>query len=1067
MRACPRCGDENSDHARFCQACAAPLTPAGSPGEIRKTVTVVFADVAGSTSLGERMDPETLRHLMGRYFDVMKAAIERHEGTVEKFIGDAVMAVFGVPLLHEDDALRAVRAAVEMREALTSLNVELVRDRGVTLAMRTGVNTGEVVAGDPSTGQRMITGDAVNVAARLEESAKPDEILVGGPTVRLVRDAVVVEPVEPLALKGKRDPMPAFRLLSVSAEPYGFARRFDSPMVGRDRQLAALEWTFESVVLDHAPHLFTVLGDAGVGKTRLANEFLLGVEGRATVLRSRCLSYGEGMTFWPVIEMLRQAAVVGETNPFVAIRDRFKSILERDPEAERLTERLVDLVGISGSGDAPEETFWAVRRFLENLATQRPVVFVIDDLNWGEPTLFDLVEYIADWSREAPILLLCLARPELLDRRPVWGGGKLNASSMLLEPLSDHGSEELIRNLLGTSEYAEPLGATIVQAAEGNPLFVEEMLAVLVDEGRLIRADGRWIGAGDPAVPVPPTMHALLSARIDLLGHEERNALECASVEGSVFHLDAVAELAAPEDRSGVQPALMSLMRKELIRPVTAEQPGEVFRFRHQLVRDVTYESVAKERRAVLHERVAAWLERGAAERPEGSEGSEGSEEILGYHLEQACRLRAELGPVDEAGLGLARRAAALLATSGRRARNRGDERGAVNLLRRAAWLSRPEDPSRARLWLDLGDSLTEIGELAQARRLLTEGRELAEAAEDRIVEEMAALSIMRIRALTEPTIEMDEVRRTAAEAIRMFEALGDDAGLARAWRLMYEVHANRRELEQEREACERVVAHARRAEDGPTESEAASWLVVAIFNGPDAIDPMLERYAAILEQAARYRRVEAALLVARGVDAAIRGEFDQARSLVASGRAILLELGLELNWAGASMPAAFIELVAGAPDRAEAELSAGCRILESAGETSGYSTAEGMLSMALLRSERFEDARAAARTCRDSSAAEDLDSQKLWRVTEGVLAAREGDVETAVRLAGEAFELERDSPGMGSGDVLLELAEVFRGVGSTQQAQEALEEALRVSQRTGNVVTAGKVRSALAELVQ
>ena len=1021
----------------------------------------MFADVAGSTSLGERMDPETLRHLMGRYFDVMKAAIERHEGTVEKFIGDAVMAVFGVPRLHEDDALRAVRAAVEMREALTSLNVELVRDHGVALAIRTGVNTGEVVAGDLSTGQRMITGDAVNVAARLEESAKPDEILVGGPTVRLVRDAVVVEPVEPLSLKGKRDPMPAFRLLSVSAEPYGFARRFDSPMVGRDRQLAALEWTFESVVLDHAPHLFTVLGDAGVGKTRLANEFLLRVEGRATVLRSRCLSYGEGMTFWPVVEMLRQAAVVGEANPSVAIRDRLRSILERDPEVDRLTERLVDLVGVSRSRGVPEETFWAVRRFLENLATRRPVVFVIDDLNWGEPTLFDLVEYVADWSREVPLLLLCLARTELLDRRPGWGGGKLNASSMLLEPLSELGSEELIRNLLGTTEIAQPLRAEIVQAAEGNPLFVEEMLAVLVDEGRLIRADGRWIAAGDSAVPVPPTMHALLSARIDLLGPEERNSLECASVEGSVFHVDAVAELAAPEDRSGVQQALTSLRRKELIRPVTAEEPGEVFRFRHQLVRDVTYESVPKEGRAVLHERIAAWLERGAADRVDGSE------EILGYHLEQAFRLRAELGPVGEAAMELARKAAALLATSGRRARNRGDERGAVNLLRRAAWLSRPEDPSRVRLWLDLGDSLTEIGELEEARRLLTEAMELAGAAEDRIVQEMAALSIMKIRALTEPAIEMDEVQTTAAEAIRIFEELGDDAGLARAWRLMYEVHANRRELEQEREACERVVAYARRAEDGPTESEAAFWLVVTIFNGPDAIDPMLERYAAILGEAARFRRVEAMLLVARGVDAGIKGAFDQARTLVASGRAILLELGLELNWAGTMMPAAFIELVADAPDRAEAELSAGCRVLESAGETSAYSTAEGYLSSALLRMERFEDARVAARICRESAAAEDLDSQKIWRVTDAVLAAREGDAETAVRLAGEAFELERDSPGMTSGDVLLELAEVFRALGSTQHAQAALEEAVRVSERTGNVVTAGKAESALAELVR
>jgi len=1061
MAVCPNCRGQNSTEARFCQFCANPLTPGASPREIRKIVTVVFADVAGSTGLGERMDPEALRHVMGRYFDAVKAAIERHGGTVEKFIGDAVMAVFGVPALHEDDALRAVRAAVEMRESLTSLNAELVRDHGVTLAMRTGVNTGEVVAGDPSAGQRLVTGDAVNTAARLEETAQPGEILVGGSTIRLVADAVVMEPVEPLSVKGKRDPVPAFRLLSVAPEAYGFARRFDSALVGRARQLAALDWTFQSVVLDRAPHLFTVLGAAGVGKTRLGMEFLLGIESPATVLRSRCLTYGEGIALWPVVEMLRQAAGVGEADPPGALRRRLRALLKSDPEADRVTERLVDLLGAPSTGGVLEESFWAVRRLLETLASRRPVVFVIDDLNWGEPALFELVEHIADYSREAPILLLCLARPELLDRRPAWGGGKLNASSLLLEPLSDAESEELVRNLLGITQIAEPLRTTIVRAAEGNPLFIEETLAVLVDEGRLVRADGRWIPAGDlSAVPVPPTMHALLSARIDLLGRQERRALECASVEGNVFHVDAVAELVGGEDRSGVHSALMSLMRKELIRPATGDVPGQAFRFHHQLVRDATYESVPKENRAMLHERFAARLER-SAERTDGLEG------ILGYHLEQAFRLRAELGPVDEAGTELARRAAALLAISGRHARNRGEAPTAVNLLRRATWLSGPGDRDRARLLLDLGDSLLETGDLGEARPFLTEAMELAGAAEDRIVEEMAALSITEVRIQTEPSIDMDEVQMTSAKAIQMFEQLGDDAGLARAWYLMSEVHTLRLEAEEEREARERAVAHARKAGDGPTEYQAAWWLLVAIFAGPDAIDPMLERYAAVLEEAARYRSVEAMLLEARGVDAGMKGEFDRARSLVAAGRAILLELGLKLHWAVGSMPAAIIDLVAGAPDRAEAELSAGCRVLESAKETAGYSTAEGLLSIALIRLGRFEDARAAARTCRESSAAEDLASQRLWRVTEGVLAARDGDAEAALRLAGEAFELERKSPAFDSGESLLELAEMFRRVGQEPQAQRALEEAARLSERKGNVVTAGKARAALADLVR
>src|SRR6266542_2965134 len=324
MSTCPQCGRENPDGFKFCGSCGAPLV-AVEQREVRKTVTVVFCDVTGSTALGERLDPESLRRVMSRYFDEMGSVVERHEGTVEKFIGDAVMAVFGIPRLHEDDALRAVRAAAGMREALAGLNAELVRDHGVSLAMRTGVNTVEVVAGDPSTDQRLVIGDAVNVAARLEQAAQPDEILLGGPTFSLVRDAVVVDRVGPLTVKGNKDPMSAFRLLSIAAEAHGFARRFDSPMVGRDRQLATLERTFESAVADRAPHLFTILGAAGVGKSRLTQEFLARVQGNATVLRGRCLSYGEGITFWPVVEMLRQAAAIEEADPPDAIRGKLRS----------------------------------------------------------------------------------------------------------------------------------------------------------------------------------------------------------------------------------------------------------------------------------------------------------------------------------------------------------------------------------------------------------------------------------------------------------------------------------------------------------------------------------------------------------------------------------------------------------------------------------------------------------------------------------------------------------------------------------------------------------------------
>ncbi len=535
-------------------SCAAPLgeAPEGVPREVRKTVTVVFADVTGSTALGERLDPESMRQIMTRYFEEMRTALERHGGTVEKFIGDAVMAVFGIPVVHEDDALRAVRAAFDMRRALAALNADLERDWGVDLAARIGVNTGEVVAGDPAAGQTLVTGDAVNVAARLEQAASADEILLGEATHRLVRDAAFVEAVDPITMKGKAERVPAFRLLDVNPEAAGVERRFDSPMVGRDGQLSRLSQTFRAAVEDRACQLFTVLGAAGVGKSRLIQEFLAGLPPDTVVLRGRCLSYGEGITFWPVAEVLREAAGTRDDDPPEEQRARIGALVEGLTEADTITDRLAELIGVGQSSAAPEETFWAVRKLFEHMARRGPLVIVFDDIHWAEPTLLDLIESLADWMKEAPVLLVCPARPELLDRRPGWGGGKFNATSFLLEPLPDQDCALLIDNLLGAAAIPEAARLRILEAAEGTPLFVEEMLSMLIDDGLLRREDGHWEPAGDLSkVRVPPTIQALLAARLDQLGQEERAVVECGSVEGKVFHRGALAVL-APDPVRGV-----------------------------------------------------------------------------------------------------------------------------------------------------------------------------------------------------------------------------------------------------------------------------------------------------------------------------------------------------------------------------------------------------------------------------------------------------------------------------------------------------------------------------------
>jgi class 3 adenylate cyclase len=394
-------------------------------------VTVVFCDLTGSTQLGESTDPEALRALLARYFERMKGIVEAHGGSVEKFIGDAVMAVFGVPVSHEDDALRACRAAVEMCDALPELGI----------AGRIGVNTGEVVTG---TEERLATGDAVNVAARLEQAAQPGEVLIGQTTFGLVRAVAEVGNERHLELKGKAEEVSAWPLFGVTDE---IERRFATPMVGRATELGRLRYTFDQAVHDRSCQLFTVLGSAGVGKSRLAAEFMAALDAR--VVRGRCLSYGDGITYWPVVEILKQ--------------------LDTLPEGDA-AQPLRSLLGESESPAQAGEIAWGFRKLLEQEAQEQPLVCLLDDLHWAEETLLDLVEHVADLSRGAPLLLLCMARPELLERRPSWGGGKWNATTVLLEPLRPEETERLIAELGGIDDE---LRERIVQVAEGNPLFLE------------------------------------------------------------------------------------------------------------------------------------------------------------------------------------------------------------------------------------------------------------------------------------------------------------------------------------------------------------------------------------------------------------------------------------------------------------------------------------------------------------------------------------------------------------------------------------------------------------------
>ena len=1028
--------------------------------EQRKTVTIVFADVTGSTGLGERLDPESLRHVMQRYFDEMRAVLESHGGTVEKFIGDAVMAVFGIPQVHEDDAVRAVRAAADMRTRLAQLNSELESNWAVRLEMRVGVNTGEVVAGGTSAGHAFVTGDAVNVAARPEETAAPGDVLLGETTYGLVRDAVDVEALdEDLELRGKSQACAAWRLLEVRPGFPGRLRRVDAPMVGRERELDLLRQAYERSVQEQTCHLFTVLGPAGIGKSRLVREFVSRLPGEARVAQGRCLPYGEGITYWPVAEAVKELADIGEEHSPEEARARLAELASAESDSAGVAAKLASVIGLSEGSAATEEVFWALRRLLESQAGSGPLVVVFDDIQWGEETFLDLIEYLVDWSRDAPILVVCLARPELLDVRPGWAGGKLNATSVLLEQLPGDECSRLVENLLGEGELPEEARRRIADRAAGNPLFIEELLAMLLDEGVLERENGRWSVASDlEAVGVPGTIQALLAARLDRLPQEERRVIERGAVEGEVFHANAVSVLLDEVGDPGRE--LRSLVRKEILRPVRGTLGAEeAFRFRHLLIRDAAYAGIPKGLRADLHIRFADWLERAAGER------SSEYEEILGYHLEQAFGYRVELGPQDEAAAALAERAAHWLGAAGRRATARGDMPAATRLLERAAALVPPGETKRLELELTLAWALHQAGEFSRAEELFASVNAAAVAERDRRLELRALLGRMEVRNVLQTTGPTSDTFELVEEAVPELEVLGDDEGLARAWRLRSYANISLCRYGAAVEALERGLVHAERAGNDAIRSEILGWLPTRIYRGPMPAEPALRRCQELLERAAGDRPGEAGALAGIALLEAISGRFQEARTAEARSRAIKEELGLGFLLAVGLIWRAEIEAFADDAVAAERAAHAAVDFLGARGETGFYPTASLLLADALLTQGRLEEARKALRAGETTMASDDLFSVVTADRVGAKLLALEGRSAEAEEAARRAIELglQTDDLSLWS-EAYLTVAEVV-AAGQPAAAREALREALRAAERKGNVVLVARARERLAAL--
>jgi predicted ATPase/class 3 adenylate cyclase len=1025
----------------------------------RKTVTILFIDIVDSSRLSDGLDPEALRNLLARYFGELSAIIRRHGGVVDKYIGDAIMAVFGVPVLHEDDALRAVRAAVEMRDKLIHLNKEFEAGWGVRLASRIGVNTGEVIA--DAQGESPIVGEAIIAAKRLEEAAAAGEILIGSETQKLVRDAVAVQPSGARVLKHGKT-IHAFAVGDIMSRSLDSLRRFHSPLVGRSGQSAALATVLDTVVRDRTCRLVIVLGGAGVGKSRLVADFVTGLTGTATVLRGRCLPYGEGITYWPLAEIVREfiradGQAAGEQ--FTA------SISARLPgieKAELIIEHLGNALGLGIAGGATsEETFWAVRRLFEALARTGPLVVVLDDIHWADPTFLDLIEHVTKFSRDFPILLVGVARPELLEKRPGWTNEKLEATVISLDPLSDADCRELIANLLDGAPLPPEAEARIADAAEGNPLFAEEFVAMLVEDSLLTREGDSWAAASKlTELPVPSTIHALLAARLDGLPADERAILSIAAVEGTTFHLGAVREL-PPKLDAPLEDGLMALVRRDLIHPDTADFAGEkAYRFRHGLIRDAAYRSLPKNARADLHERCAGWLERTAGERLREFE------EIAGYHLEQALQYRAALGPPDSRTALLAARASNRLEAAGRRALVRGDLPAATSLLERVSRLLPTADPRRIALLVDLGAALIEQGRLADAVPVLDEAELLATTANDQRLTSHALIQQQFLRSLHGEEGGLEDAARSAAQAIPVFERHGDDLGLCHARRLEAWVFFNECRGESAATAWESAAAHARRAGDRHEHNEILTWIASMHWFGPTSAGEGIRRCEVMRAEVGESRASEAAILRQLACLNAVVGRFELARELIATSNATYADLGLTLYLAS-SEHEAVVELLAGNPAAAEKSARTAYRALEEMGERAFRSTMAATLALVIVEQGRHEEAEALAEVSAQLGAIGDLLTQIRWRRARARVLALRMEIGAAEALAREALAIAEKTDFINErADALIDLSHVLEASLRRGEALAAASEAMNLYELKGNLVAAAATRTRLAKVV-
>jgi class 3 adenylate cyclase/tetratricopeptide (TPR) repeat protein len=960
----------------------------------RKLATVLFVDLVDSTGFVAASDPEVVRRRVTRFFDQVSRCIESHGGTVEKFAGDAVMAAFGVPRAHEDDAERALRAALEILDS--------VRDLG--LHARIGIEAGEVVADDAES--TFATGEAVNLAARLQQAAAPGEILVGPGAYRLASAAIEFEPAGTRELRGRPEPLPVWR--AVCARDGG--RQLSSlsaPMIGRDSELELLQNTYERAVRHRRAHLFTIYGEPGVGKSRLAREFLAGLEG-ATVLAGRCLPYGEGITYWPLAEMVKAAAGISDDDPVEEAHEKLLACCE--------DEVVADLLGLAaGVLEAVEdersqqEIAWAAREWAEQLAAAQPLVLAFEDIHWAEEPLLELIEHLSSWVRDAPLLILCLARPELLDVHPGWGGGRVRATAIELEPLQREDSEELVDALLADVALPEDVRDDLLDKTEGNPLFVEETIRMVAEDR-----------GGDGRVRIPDTLQALIAARIDRLPLGEKLLLQRAAVIGRVFWGGAIERLAPELD--SVDEVLDDLLLRDFItRESRSTISGErAYRFKHVLIREVAYAGLSKSDRAAHHLAFAGWL----AER-----AGEELLEIRAYHLDQAATLTAELdGAVPPE---LASDAAAALSAAGKRALSREANRSARRLLLRAAELE-PTLERRHRAAV----AAWRLDDLPALAAEMEEVYRAAAAAGEDSIHGRALTALAHVALLREADLPL--ARERAERALSVLPE-DDIPGRFDALTMLGQMAWWLGDLDTGERYARTALELARKAGRKDLESEASHKLATIHLARleVDEAEPLIARAEELAEESGSIS-ARGSALNARGKLLTLRGELDEAETVLEEAKALFEEAGSAWPVASALNGLAWIAARKQDLSRAERLFRESIRILKPLEDRGTLCESQRGLAEVLVAQRRLEEAERVALESRKTVGPNDNSSRATTRIALALVRLAQGRVDEAEGLTREALDIVAPTGFLGTRvEVLRALARFLRARGRTDEAAD------------------------------